>query len=88
MEELQNLEDKQKKENPTDKKNKKWKRKTKRCEIMDYAFSANSDGLSIADLSDDTQMSLETGHAQANMVTDLYSHILMKKLNKKKRMLI
>ncbi|MFR8999192.1 MAG: sigma-70 family RNA polymerase sigma factor [Anaerobutyricum soehngenii] len=36
-----------------------WKRKTKRCEILDCAFSANSDGLSIADMADDTQLSLE-----------------------------
>ena len=59
MEELQDLENKQEKENPIDKKGKKWKRKTKRCEILDCAFSANSDGLSIADMSDDTQMSME-----------------------------
>ena len=31
----------------------------KRCEILDCAFSANSDGLSIADMADDTQMSME-----------------------------
>lgn len=59
MEDFQDLENKQEKENPVDKKGKKWKRKTKRCEILDCAFSANSDGLSIADMSDDTQMSME-----------------------------
>lgn len=59
MEDFQNLENKQKKEAPVDQKDKKWKRKTKRCEILDCAFSANSDGLSIADMADDTQMSME-----------------------------
>ena len=59
MEDFQDLENKQKKENPVDQKDKKWKRKTKRCEILDCAFSANSDGLSIADMADDTQMSME-----------------------------
>ena len=53
MEEFQDLENKQKKEAPVDQKDKKWKRKTKRCEILDCAFSANSDGLSIADMADD-----------------------------------
>ena len=59
MEDFQDLENKQEKEEPADQKDKKWKRKTKRCEILDCAFSANSDGLSIADMSDDTQMSME-----------------------------
>ena len=30
-----------------------------RCEILDCAYSANSDGLSVADMADDTQLSLE-----------------------------
>ena len=59
MEDFQDLENKQEKEEPADQKDKKWKRKTKRCEILDCAFSANSDGLSIADMADDTQMSME-----------------------------
>ena len=59
MEELQNLKIDNEKENAAKKKDKKWKRKTKRCEILDCAFSANSDGLSIADMADDTQLSLE-----------------------------
>ena len=59
MEDFQDLENKQKKEAPADQKDKKWKRKTKRCEILDCAFSANSDGVSIADMADDTQMSRE-----------------------------
>lgn len=46
-------------ENAAKKMDKKWKRKTRRCEILDCAFSANSDGLSIADMADDTQLSLE-----------------------------
>ena len=58
MEDFQDLENKQEKEEPADQKDKKWKRKTKRCEILDCAFSANSDGLSIADMADDTQMSM------------------------------
>ena len=52
MEDFQVLENKQKKENPADQKDKKWKRKTKRCEILDCVFSANSDVLSIADMAD------------------------------------
>lgn len=52
MEDFQDLENKQEKEEPADQKDKKWKRKTKRCEILDCAFSANSDGLSIADMAD------------------------------------
>ena len=59
MEELQDLKIDNEKENAAKKKDKKWKRKTKRCEILDCAFSANSDGLSIADMADDTQLSLE-----------------------------
>ena len=59
LEDFQDLENKQKKEAPADQKDKKWKRKTKRCEILDCAFSANSDGVSIADMADDTQMSME-----------------------------
>ena len=59
MEDFQDLENKQEKEEPADQKDKKWKRKTKRCEILDCAFSANSDGLSSADMADDTQMSME-----------------------------
>ena len=59
MEELQNLKIDNEKENAAKKKDKKWKRKIKRCEILDCAFSANSDGLSIADMADDTQFSLE-----------------------------
>ena len=58
-EELQDLKIDNEKENAAKKKDKKWKRKTKRCEILDCAFSANSDGLSIADMADDTQLSLE-----------------------------
>ena len=56
---FEDLENKQEKEEPADQKDKKWKRKTRRCEILDCAFSANNDGLSIADMSDDTQMSME-----------------------------
>lgn len=59
MEELQDLKIDNEKEYAVKKKDKKWKRKTKRCEILDCAFSANSDGLSIADMADDTQLSLE-----------------------------
>ena len=59
QEELQDLKIDNEKENAAKKKDKKWKRKTKRCEILDCAFSANSDGLSIADMADDTQLSLE-----------------------------
>ena len=59
MEELQDLKIDNEKENAAKKKDKKWKRKTKRCEILDCAFSANSDGLSVADMADDTQLSLE-----------------------------
>ena len=58
-EELQDLKTDNEKENAAKKKDKKWKRKTKRCEILDCAFSANSDGLSVADMADDTQLSLE-----------------------------
>lgn len=39
--------------------NKKWKRKTKRSEILDCAFSANADGLTVADMADETQPSIE-----------------------------
>lgn len=59
MEELQDMKTDNEKENAAKKKDKKWKRKTKRCEILDCAFSANSDGLSVADMADDTQLSLE-----------------------------
>ena len=59
MKERQDLKSDNEKENAAKKKDKKWKRKTKRCEILDCAFSANSDGLSIADMADDTQLSLE-----------------------------
>ena len=59
MEELQDLKIDNEKENDAKKKDKKWKRKTKRCEILDCAFSANSDGLFVADMADDTQLSLE-----------------------------
>ena len=59
MEELQDMKTDNEKENAAKKKDKKWQRKTKRCEILDCAFIANSDGLSVADMADDTQLSLE-----------------------------
>lgn len=59
IEELQDLKIDNENENAAKKMDKKWKRKTRRCEILDCAFSANSDGLSIADMADDTQLSLE-----------------------------
>ena len=77
MEDFQDLENKQEKEEPADQKDKKWKRKTKRCEILDCAFSANSDGLSIADMSDDTQMSMEE-----MMILKEESRILHEKIDK------
>jgi RNA polymerase sigma factor (sigma-70 family) len=77
MEDFQDLENKQEKEEPADQKDKKWKRKTRRCEILDCAFSANSDGLSIADMSDDTQMSMEE-----MMILKEESRILHEKIDK------
>ena len=38
---------------------KKWKRKTKYVEILDCAFSENADGLSVADLPDESRKSVE-----------------------------
>lgn len=77
MEELQDLKIDNEKENDAKKKDKKWKRKTKRCEILDCAFSANSDGLSIADMADDTQLSLEE-----LMILKEESRILHEKISK------
>lgn len=76
-EELQDLKIDNEKENDAKKKDKKWKRKTKRCEILDCAFSANSDGLSIADMADDTQLSLEE-----LMILKEESRILHEKISK------
>ena len=77
QEELQDLKIDNEKENAAKKKDKKWKRKTKRCEILDCAFSANSDGLSIADMADDTQLSLEE-----LMILKEESRILHEKISK------
>ena len=77
MEELQDMKTDNEKENAAKKKDKKWKRKTKRCEILDCAFSANSDGLSVADMADDTQLSLEE-----LMILKEESRILHEKISK------
>ena len=57
IEELQDLKSGQ--EEAAEKKKKKWQRNNKLSEILDCAFSENSDGLSVADMADETQPDLD-----------------------------
>ena len=64
----------------------KWKRKTKRTEILDCAFSANSEGLSVADMPDETQLSLEDQMIRKEECRILYEKIA--KLNLQEQFII
>ncbi|MDO4647028.1 MAG: sigma-70 family RNA polymerase sigma factor [Eubacteriales bacterium] len=79
MEELQSLQA----EGEVPKKN---KRKTKRTEILDCAFSENSEGLSVADLADETQQSLEELMIQEEESRLLHDNI--RKLTKEEQFII
>lgn len=63
--------------NAEEEKPKKKKRKTKRTEILDCAFSENTDGLSVADMADETQPDLDE-----LMILREQSRILRKNINK------
>lgn len=75
IEELQDLKSGQ--AEATEKKKKKWQRKNKLSEILDCAFSENSDGLSVADLADETQPDLDE-----MMIMKEESRILHKNIRK------
>ena len=75
IEELQDLTSGQ--EEATEKKKKKWQRKNKFSEILDCAFSENSDGLSVADMADETQPALDE-----MMIMKEESRILHKNIRK------
>ncbi len=60
-----------------EKKAKKWKHKNKLSEILDCAFSENSDGLSVADMADETQPALDE-----MMIMKEESRILHKNIRK------
>ena len=75
IEELQDLKNGQ--AEATEKKKKKWQRKNKLSEILDCAFSENSDGLSVADMADETQPALDE-----MMIMKEESRILHKNIRK------
>ena len=75
IEELQDLKSGQ--EEAAEKKKKKWQRKNKLSEILDCAFSENSDGLSVADMADETQPDLDE-----MMIMKEESRILHKNIRK------
>ena len=75
IEELKDLESGQ--AEAEEKKKKKWQRKNKLSEILDCAFSENSDGLSVADMADETQPDLDE-----MMIMKEESRILHKNIRK------
>lgn len=75
IEELQELKSGQ--AEAAEKKAKKWKHKNKLSEILDCAFSENSDGLSVADMADETQPALDE-----MMIMKEESRILHKNIRK------
>lgn len=77
IEELKELKNDEAQEKAAEKKTKKFVRKNKVTEILDCAFSENSDGLSVADMADETQMSLDE-----MMILKEESRILHEKIGK------